>query len=195
MGGDHLGTRQVGLADDLFQVEWAHERDKQEQAAEHGAEGAWAQVQFAHVGYGRRNGFEGGGTLVIATTGQAGEALLAHEYGQGIGTNAVACERQLALDVVDGQVLLAQGNGQLADTVASRGMLGAGLGLLEKGGTFVGVMAELVAEDAQGIVGVAEAASDLWAGQLLDEKGTQGLVLALGRGLGAEEEPGLVGIS
>jgi hypothetical protein len=37
---------------------------------------------------------------------------------------------------------------------------------LKEGGTFVGVMAELVAEDPQGIVGAAEAAGDLGAGQL-----------------------------
>jgi len=99
------------------------------------------------------------------------------------------------LEVVDGQVLLAQGDGQLADAVARGGVAGSGLGLLKEGATFVGVMAELVAEDPQGIVGVAEAAGDLGAGQLLDEEGAQGLVLALERGLRAEEEFGLVWVS
>jgi hypothetical protein len=56
-------------------------------------------------------------------------------------------------------------------------------------------MAERAAEDPQGIVGVAEAVGDLGAGQLLDKEGAQGLVLTMGRGLRAEEELGLVGIS
>jgi len=99
------------------------------------------------------------------------------------------------LEVVDGQVLLAQGDGQLADAVASGGVAGTGPGLLKEGGAFVGVMAELVAEDPQGIVGVAEAARDLGTGQLLEEEGAQGLVLAVRRGLRGEEEIGLLGVS
>jgi len=91
--------------------------------------------------------------------------------------------------------VLAQGYGQLADAVARGGVAGSGLGLLKEGGAFVGVMAELVAEDPQGIVGVAEAAGDLGSGRLLDEEGAQGFVLAVERGLRAEEEFGLLGIS
>jgi len=107
----------------------------------------------------------------------------------------VAVELQLALDVIDGQVLFTQGYGQWADAVTSGGVAGSGLGLLKEGATFAWVMAELVAEDTQGIGGVTKAASDLGAGQLLDEEGAQGLVLALERERRAEEELGLIGIS
>ena len=51
-------------------------------------------------------------------------------------------------------------------------------------------MAELVAEDAEGPRGVAEAASDLVGGESLDEVGAEGLVLSLERRFGGQEEPG-----
>ena len=82
----------------------------------------------------------------------------------------------------------------MADAVARGGVAGSGLGRLKEGGPFVGLMAELVAEDPQGIVGVTEAAGHLGSGQLLDEEGAEGLVVAVARGLRAEKELGLVGI-
>jgi hypothetical protein len=59
----------------------------------------------------------------------------------------------------------------------------------------VGVVAELIAEDAEGVGGVSEAAGDLGSGQFLDEEGAQGLVLTMERRFGAEEELGLARMS
>jgi hypothetical protein len=61
--------------------------------------------------------------------GQAGETFLAQEHGQGIEAKGVALEGQLALAVIEGQVLLTQGDGPLADAVAGRGGAGSGLSL------------------------------------------------------------------
>jgi hypothetical protein len=66
--------------------------------------------------------------------------------------------------------------------------------VLEESGAFAGVVAEVVAEDTEGVGGVTEAAGGLWARQLFDKEGAQGLILALEGRLGAEEELGLVGI-
>ena len=52
------------------------------------------------------------------------------------------------------------------------------------------VLAELAAEHPKSARAVAEAASDLVGGEVFDEKSAQGLVLALGRGMGFEEEAG-----
>jgi len=71
----------------------------------------------------------------------------------------------------------------------------SGLGVLEERGAFLGVVTELVAEDAQGVGGITEAAGDLRAGQLLHEEGAEGLVLAVEWRFGTEEELGLLGIS
>jgi hypothetical protein len=67
--------------------------------------------------------------------------------------------------------------------------------MLEERGALVRVVAELIAEDPEGIGGVAETAGDLGSGPLVHEEGAQGLVLAMERRFGAEEELGLVGIS
>jgi hypothetical protein len=52
----------------------------------------------------------------------------------------------------------------------------------------LGIVAELMAEDAEGAGGVAEAASDVGGGLLIDEVSTEGFVLALQGELGGEEE-------
>ena len=48
-------------------------------------------------------------------------------------------------------------------------------------------------EDTEATWGVTEATSDLGAGNLVDEEGSQGLVLAMGGVGGFEEDPGEVG--
>jgi hypothetical protein len=53
-----------------------------------------------------------------------------------------------------------------------------------------GLAAELAAQNSKGAWAVAEAAGDLARGEVFDEKSAQGLVLALGRRLGFEEEAG-----
>jgi hypothetical protein len=67
--------------------------------------------------------------------------------------------------------------------------------VLKERGAFVRVVAELVAEDAQGVGGVTEAAGHFRARGFLDEEGAEGLVLAMKGRFGAEKEPGLLGIS
>ena len=63
---------------------------------------------------------------------------------------------------------------------------GAGMGGEEEGG--LGVVAEAVAQDAEGGRGVAEGAGDLVGGAAFDEIGAQGLILALLGHRGLEEE-------
>jgi hypothetical protein len=60
--------------------------------------------------------------------------------------------------------------------------------VLKEGVPFFGIMPKLVAEDAKGTRGVAEAAGDLMGGLALDEKGTQGLVLPVEGLFGGQEE-------
>ena len=55
-------------------------------------------------------------------------------------------------------------------------------------------VAELVAEDAEGAGGVAEALRGLRRGQALDEVGAQGLVLAVEGLLGGQEEAGFLAV-
>ena len=52
----------------------------------------------------------------------------------------------------------------------------------------MGIVAELIAEDAEEAGGVAEAASDVAGWLLVNEEGAEGLVLALQRELRGKEE-------
>jgi len=67
------------------------------------------------------------------------------------------------------------------------------LWLAEEGSTFLGVVAELMAEDAEGARGVTEAAGYVAGGLLIDEIGAEGFVLALQGELGGKEEVVVVG--
>ena len=96
--------------------------------------------------------------------------------------------RQLALDVVDGEVAFAQRHREVADAIADGGVLRAVLGMLEEGRAFGGIVTELVAEDTKGTRGVGEAAGDLGRGAFLDEVGAEGLVLAVERIFRGDEE-------
>jgi hypothetical protein len=55
-------------------------------------------------------------------------------------------------------------------------------------------MAELMAKDAEGAGGVAEAAGDVGRGLLIDEVGAEGFVLALHGELGARKNFWLAGV-
>jgi hypothetical protein len=56
---------------------------------------------------------------------------------------------QFGADVVDGEVAFAHGDDEFADAIACWG-LGVRCGLGKEGSAFVRVVAELVAEDAEG---------------------------------------------
>ena len=87
-------------------------------------------------------------------------------------------------------VLFAQGD----DERAGGGLLGlnsgSGAGGEEKGG--LGIVTEVIAEDAEGAWGVTEGAGNLLGGAALEEIGAEGFVLALfGQGGLAEEAAGV----
>ena len=83
------------------------------------------------------------------------------------------------MDVINGKILLAQGDGELADPVPNRCVMGSGFRMLEKAGAFGGIMAKLITEDAKGAGGVAEATGYLRTRQLVDKIGAERLILAL----------------
>jgi hypothetical protein len=65
---------------------------------------------------------------------------------------------------------------------------------VEKGGTFLGVVAELVTEDAEGAWRIAEALRGLGGRPSLDEVGTEGFILAMERLFRGKEEGGGLGL-
>jgi hypothetical protein len=95
---------------------------------------------------------------------------------------------QGAFDVIDGEVLLAHPQDQLADGV----FLGLGMrAALELAEEFGFATAEMMTQDAKRALGVAKAAGDVRRGGAFDKVGAEGVVLALGGGSGFEKEAGL----
>ena len=94
-----------------------------------------------------------------------------------------------ALDVIDGEILFAHSQNEVADGALLRLSAWAGFEVLEKGGFGA---TEVVTENAEGAWRVAEALSHLLGGGAFQEVGAKGLVLALGGGGGLEEEAGLL---
>lgn len=129
-----------------------------------------------------------GGPFVIEPARQAGEAFFVEQQGEGVDANGMTGRREFALDVVDGEVLFAQGDDEVTDAVALGRGARAGRAWGEESGAAGGVMAELVAEDTEGAGGIAKAFRHLRGRQAVDEVGPEGFVLALGGGFGAEEE-------
>ena len=97
--------------------------------------------------------------------------------------SAVVLER--SLDVIDGKVLLAQGQDEFADGVFLGLGAGAGLEVAEE----IGLRAtEMMAEDTKGAGGIAESLGDQWGRDALDEVGAEGLVLAVSGEAGSRKK-------
>ncbi len=95
---------------------------------------------------------------------------------------------EFPLDVIDGEITLAHGHGQFADAITRGCRLGTALGLAEKGGALVGVVAELMAKDTEGAWRIAGTAGGVGGELLVYEEGAEGLVLALEGELRGEKE-------
>jgi len=184
-GGDHLRAGEASLAEDAVEGENRQGREEEEEAAELGMEGTGPEIELLDVGDGRGRGSDGRGPLVIGAAGQTGKALGLEDLVDGDGAEGVAVGLKSTADVIDGEVLLAEGD----DAVAEGQFLGGGvrpLGGREEEGT-LGVFAEVVRQDAKTGGGVAEAFGDLGGGEALDKEGAQGFILAVGGGGGLEE--------
>ena len=155
-----------------------------------GLERARAQVELPDIGDIGRGRPRAGWAFVVGPARQASESFVLEDLGDGDRAEGVSLVGQIAADVVDGEVLLAQGDDAVAEGIG----LGCGLGPLGRSEEEVasGTLAELVDEDAEAARGVTEAASDLGAGETIDEESAEGLVLAVGGVGGFEEDPGEV---
>ena len=124
----------------------------------------------------------------ILAPGQAGEAFLVQDLPDGGGAQGSLLGFENAFDVIDGEVLFAHAEDQLAGRV----FLGLGMRAVLQLTEEVGLgAAEMMTQNAKRAWGVAKAQGDVGREDAFDEVGTEGLVLALGWGSGIEEESGL----
>jgi hypothetical protein len=163
-------------------------REDQKEAAQLGLELSRLQGELAPIGHGGCGRAVGIGAILIFSPRQASKAFIVQNLPDGGATEGCVVVLEGALNVVDGEILFAHSQNE----VAGGALLGlgarAGLEVLEKGGFST---AEMVTENAEGAWGVAEALGDLLGGGAFQKVGAQGLILALGGGGWLQEEPGL----
>jgi hypothetical protein len=100
---------------------------------------------------------------------------------------------QLPLDVIDGEIAFPHRDHQVSQRITDRSQSRLLGDAREEPCAKVGIVAKLMAEDAEGTWGITKSAGDLDRGKLLDEEGTQGFVLPLEMRFGGKEEGGIAG--
>ena len=188
LGRDHGGAGKRRSLRDLLPGDAGQEGQEKEEPPEGGAKLARRQIQLAHVGDG---GGESAGTLgpfVILASRQPREAFFLEDQGDGHRAALLSLLLQGSADVVDGEVLFAQGDDLLAHAIL--GGMGAGCAARGEEEFQLRVLPQLVAEEAETAGGVAEALGGLGGGEAFDEKRPERLVLAVEGVLGHQEDLG-----
>ena len=160
--------------------------DEQEQPPALGPDRPWGEREGPDIGHGLHGRTRPRRPVLLASSRQAGETLLAENLLDGGGAQGLALLLEKFADLIGGMILFSQGH----DQVPGGGLLGLRLGTVprveEEGG--VGIATQLVAEDAEGAGGITEVGGDVGGGFLVDEIGAQGFVLTLFGMEGLEEE-------
>ena len=125
------------------------------------------------------------GTLVIGPPGQPTKAFGAQNLPDGGVGKGGPLFFEDPFNVVDGVILFAQGDDELAGGILFGLRLWAGPELTEEVGL---VLAKVVAKHAEGARRIAEVFGDQRGSEALDEVSAKGLILALSGGSGFEEE-------
>jgi hypothetical protein len=134
---------------------------------------------LTYVGHVGDLGSRSRGPFVVPATRESGEAFLAEHLGGPAGAEGMALVLEGFADVVDGEVLLAEGddlpaNGRFCGDLSSP-LFGRGEELT------LGVFAELMDHDAKAPGRISEAFGGFRAGHTLDEIGPEGFVLSVCR--------------
>jgi len=167
--GDHGRAGEAGLTDQAVKRQLGEHRQEQEQTAEPGVQGAGLEVELLDVGDVGERGSSAGRAFVIGAAWQFGEAFLVEDLRDGGRRQRLAGLVQGTADIVNREILLAQGDDVGPVQVFLGRSVGAFGGGEEEGA--VGLLAELVDQGAEAGRGIAEACGDLGSGQLLDAVG------------------------
>ena len=189
-GWDHLRSGESRRTEDAIERDRGEHGQEEEQAAELGLERLRAQIKLPDIGDIGCGWPRAGWAFVVGPARQASESFVLENLGDGDRAEGMSLVGQIAADVVDGEVLLSQGDDAVTEGIG----FGCGMGSLGRCEEEVasGILAELVDEDAEAPWGVPEATSGLDAGEAIDEEGAEGFVLAVGGVGGFEEEMGEV---
>jgi hypothetical protein len=184
-GGDHLGPGQAGLPDHRPQVKPPHQGNEEEQTRAPGLKLPRRQREGSNIRDGSRLGPQEVRALFIEPSRKPGKPFLAEEDGEGVDAQSGPFLGQHAMDVIDGMIALSQGDHAVPNATAlGRPSERIREEALPKGG----IVAELVAEDPQRRRSISEAPTDLGRGKAFHKVRPEGLVLAMRRIPGREEE-------
>jgi hypothetical protein len=126
------------------------------------------------------------GPFVIRASGQPGEAFFLQDQRDGDRASLLPLLFQGPADVINGEVLLAQGDDRFPHPVLARTRAGRSARGEEE--FQLGVLPQLVTEDAETTGGVAEPLGRLDGREALDEKSPQRLVLAVEGVMGYQKD-------
>jgi hypothetical protein len=115
--------------------------------------------------------------FLVPSSGEPGKTLFLECQRDGDGAQPVSALFQDPADIIDGQILLAQGDDRVPDTIGFRRSLGPLLRGKEEGALWI--PAELMGENAEASRGIPEATGDLGRRELIDEVGPEGFVLTM----------------
>src|ERR1700674_1714618 len=114
-GGDHLRAGQTGLAEDTIPGEHGQGGQEEEQATKLGSKLARLKVEGADVSDVGRGRAWPGWPFFVEPAWQASEAFVGQEDGDSGGAEGMSFGVESLTDVIDGEVLLAQGDDPLAE--------------------------------------------------------------------------------
>ena len=166
--GDHLRSGETRRAEDSVQGDRGQDRQEQEQPAELGGERPWVQVELPDIGDLGRCRVRAGRAFVVGPARQASEPFILEDPSHRDRAERMPLVSQVPADVIDGEILLSQGDDEFAEGIG----LGCGLGSLGRGQEegAAGVLAELMDQDAKAAGGVTEAAGDFGTGEWSTKK-------------------------
>jgi hypothetical protein len=185
---DPLGSREICLLEDLVETDLVEVGQKEKEAAELGLKLSGGEIQMTNICNGSNLRPYARRPLVIASPGQAGKSFFLEDHGYRCRTEFMPLFPQGLADIIDGEVLLSQGD----DLIPKPILFGSGLRSFKRrhkeGPT--GVLTKLMTEDAEASLCVSKPASRLSRRDAFDEIGSQGLVLPVNGIGGFEKDPG-----
>jgi hypothetical protein len=184
---DHPGARETCPIEDLIETDLTEVGQEEKEAAKLGLKLSGGEIQMTYICYGSNLGPYARRPLVITSPGQAGKPFLLEDHGHRCRTQFMPLIAQDLADIVDGEVLLAQGNDLVPKPICFGSTLRSfGRGYEEAS---IGVLAKLMTEDAEASLCVSKPSSGLSGRDAFDEIGSQGLVLPVGGIGGFEKDP------
>jgi hypothetical protein len=185
-GRNHLAPREPRVLKQPLQGDLGQIRDKQVQPPELGSKSPDRKIQAVHISNLGDLGPRSWKSFLVSSSRQPGKPFFFEHQGEGHRAHPLPALFQDPTDIIDGEILLSQRDHLVPDTVGFRRSLRPLLRGEEE--RAIRMLAELVGEDAETSRGVPEPAGDFGRGEILDEEGPEGFVLAVSGIRGFEKE-------